>query len=112
MVEPAGVNSLTAVSDLLSSAPAVVVLDNCEHLVDGAASVAEHVVARGGTVLATSRELLAVAGEHVMQVGPLPDDVATTLFIEQRAERVGSASCPGPHPSGRTVQPPRRHASA
>jgi predicted ATPase/DNA-binding CsgD family transcriptional regulator len=91
MVEPAGVNSLTAVSDLLSSAPAVVVLDNCEHVVDGAASVAEHVVARGGTVLATSRELLAVAGEHVMQVGPLPDDVATTLFIE-RAERVGSGA--------------------
>jgi predicted ATPase/DNA-binding CsgD family transcriptional regulator len=88
MVEPAGVNSLTAVSDQLSTAQAVVVLDNCEHLVDGAASVAEHLVARGGMVLATSRELLAVAGEHVMQVGPLPDDVATTLFIE-RAERVG-----------------------
>jgi predicted ATPase/DNA-binding CsgD family transcriptional regulator len=88
MVEPAGANSLTAVSDQLSSAPAVVVLDNCEHLVDGAASVAEYLVARGGAVLATSRELLAVAGERVMQVGPLPDDVATTLFIE-RAERVG-----------------------
>ena len=42
-------------------------------------------------VLATSRELLAVAGEHVMQVGPLPDDVATTLFIE-RAERVRSGA--------------------
>jgi DNA-binding CsgD family transcriptional regulator len=91
MVEPAGANSLTAVSDQLSSAPAVVVLDNCEHLVDGAASVAEHLVARGGMVLATSRELLAVAGEHVMQVGPLPDDVATTLFIE-RAERVRSGA--------------------
>jgi predicted ATPase/DNA-binding CsgD family transcriptional regulator len=91
MVEPAGLNSLTAVSDQLSNAPAVVVLDNCEHLVDGAASVAEHLVARGGTVLATSRELLAVAGEHVMQVGPLPDDVATTLFIE-RAERVRSGA--------------------
>jgi predicted ATPase/DNA-binding CsgD family transcriptional regulator len=91
MVEPAGLNSLTAVSDQLSSAPTVVVLDNCEHLVDGAASVAEHLVARGGMVLATSRELLAVAGEHVMQVGPLPDDVATTLFIE-RAKRVGSGA--------------------
>jgi len=91
MVEPAGMNSLTAVADQLSSSPAVVVLDNCEHLVDGAASVAEHIVARGGTVLATSRELLAMPGEHVIQVGPLPDDVATTLFIE-RAERVSSGA--------------------
>lgn len=90
MVEPAGANALTAVSDQLSSTPAVVVLDNCEHLVDGAALVAEHVLAAGGTVLATSRELLAVPGEHVIQVGPLPDEVATTLFIE-RAEQVGSA---------------------
>jgi predicted ATPase/DNA-binding CsgD family transcriptional regulator len=93
MVEPAGVNSLAAVSDQLSSAPVVVLLDNCEHLVDGAASVAEHLLARGGTVLATSRELLAVPGEHVMQVGPLPDEVATTLFLE-RAERLGSGAVP------------------
>jgi predicted ATPase/DNA-binding CsgD family transcriptional regulator len=88
MVEPAGPEVLDAIASLLSSTPVVVVLDNCEHLIDAAATVAERLLtASGSRVLATSRECLAVPGERVLQVGPLSDDAAARLFIE-RAETV------------------------
>jgi DNA-binding CsgD family transcriptional regulator len=114
MVEPAGASALGAVTGLLSSTPAMVVLDNCEHLLDGAAAVAEQLLAAApGPVLATSRERFAVPGEHVMQISALPDDVAATLFTE-RAERstrpkpsskVG-ATPGGPDGSGDARAPP------
>ena len=88
MVEPAGRQALDAIAGVLSSAQVVVVLDNCEHLMDGAASVAERLLSgTNGNVLATSRERLGVPGEHVLQVDPLPEDAAARLFIE-RAETV------------------------
>jgi predicted ATPase len=59
------------------------VLDNCEHVLDGAARLAE-AVAQGCPdvgVLATSRERLNVAGEQLMPVGPLdPAGPAVDLF--------------------------------
>jgi predicted ATPase len=54
----------------------LVVLDNCEHVLDEAAMVVEALVT-GGTgvrVLATSRERLGVDGEHAWPVDPLPID--------------------------------------
>jgi predicted ATPase len=54
----------------------LVVLDNCEHVVDEAARVA-HTLVTGGPqvrVLATSRERLGVDGEHVWPVHPLGVD--------------------------------------
>jgi predicted ATPase/DNA-binding CsgD family transcriptional regulator len=88
MVEPAGPEVLDAIASLLSSTPVVVVLDNCEHLIDAAAMVAERLLtATGVSVLATSRERLAVPGERVLQIAPLSDDAATRLFLE-RAETV------------------------
>ena len=51
----------------------LLVLDNCEHLVDAAASLAERlfVGAPRMHLLATSREALRVEGEHVHRLGPL-----------------------------------------
>lgn len=51
----------------------LLVLDNCEHVVDAAARLADRVLARcpGVTVLATSREALAVPGEVQVPVPPL-----------------------------------------
>jgi non-specific serine/threonine protein kinase len=52
----------------------MIVLDNCEHLVDAIAGLA-HVLlssAPGLRLLATSRERLGVGGEHLYQVLPLP----------------------------------------
>jgi non-specific serine/threonine protein kinase len=51
----------------------LLVLDNCEHLVDSTARLVELIVRRcpRSTILATSREALRVAGEYVYGVSPL-----------------------------------------
>ena len=51
----------------------LLLLDNCEHLVEAAARVAEAMVraSPGVAVLSTSREPLRAAGEHVYRVPPL-----------------------------------------
>ena len=51
----------------------LLILDNCEHIVDGAASVAEHIFDKATNVyvLTTSREALRVEGERVHRLRPL-----------------------------------------
>jgi len=51
----------------------LVILDNCEHLVDASAKLAETIISRcpGSIILATSREVLRVSGEYVYRVPPL-----------------------------------------
>ncbi|MFI6578193.1 BTAD domain-containing putative transcriptional regulator [Nocardiopsis sp. NPDC050513] len=62
------------VAAFLGDQPAFVVLDNCEHLVEGVARVAEPLLARcpGLRLLTTSREPLGVQGERLVPVPPLP----------------------------------------
>ncbi|MFG3341566.1 BTAD domain-containing putative transcriptional regulator [Glycomyces sp. NPDC048151] len=64
----------TRLTDALSGRELVLVVDNCEHLVDAAADLLAHLLARvpGLRVLATSREALGITGETVLGVGPLP----------------------------------------
>jgi predicted ATPase/class 3 adenylate cyclase len=52
---------------------AVVVLDNCEHVLDAAADLVDDLLAScpGVRVVATSREALALPGEQILPVGPL-----------------------------------------
>jgi predicted ATPase/DNA-binding SARP family transcriptional activator len=61
-------------------ADALVVLDNCEHVIEAAAEVAADLLRNesGLRILATSREPLALAGEHRWPVPPLtlPDSAA------------------------------------
>ncbi|MFR9791503.1 AfsR/SARP family transcriptional regulator [Streptomyces sp. MB22_4] len=70
----------------------LIVLDNCEHVIEAAARLAERLLARCPelTVLATSREPLGVPGELVRPVEPLPEPVALRLFAER-----GAAARPG-----------------
>lgn len=65
----------------------LVILDNCEHVVDAAARLAEEVLARcpGVQILATSREPLGVPGETLRPVDPLPDPVALRLLDDRGA---------------------------
>ncbi|MEV2246980.1 BTAD domain-containing putative transcriptional regulator [Streptomyces sp. NPDC049970] len=65
----------------------LLLLDNCEHLVEAAAALADHLLARcpGLTVLATSREPLGVPGEFVRPVDPLPDPMALRLLADRGA---------------------------
>jgi predicted ATPase/DNA-binding SARP family transcriptional activator len=62
-----------AVAAHLGSAPALVVADNCEHVVAASSLLVEELLGRcpGLTVLATSREALGVAGEVTWPVQPL-----------------------------------------
>ena len=64
----------------LSRRDTLVILDNCEHLVDATASLAEAVLARCPDVriLATSREALAIPGEVQLPVAPLAVPEADT----------------------------------
>ncbi|MET8945058.1 BTAD domain-containing putative transcriptional regulator [Streptomyces sp. NPDC004542] len=70
----------------------LLVLDNCEHVVEAAARLAERLLARCPevTVLATSREPLGVPGELLRPVEPLPEPVALRLLAER-----GAAARPG-----------------
>ncbi|WP_225830893.1 BTAD domain-containing putative transcriptional regulator [Streptomyces sp. NK08204] len=65
----------------------LIVLDNCEHVVEAAARLVEHLLARCPqlTVLATSREPLGVPGELVRPVEPLPEPVALRLLSDRGA---------------------------
>ncbi|MFE7560090.1 BTAD domain-containing putative transcriptional regulator [Kitasatospora sp. NPDC057500] len=65
----------------------LLVLDNCEHLIQSAADLADSLLTEcpGLTVLATSREPLGVPGETVLPVEPLPDPVALRLLAERAA---------------------------
>ena len=71
----------------LAGRQALLVLDNCEHLVGAAADLADRVLARcpGMRVLATSREPLNIAGEALWPVGPLAESSAERLFAERAA---------------------------
>jgi predicted ATPase len=51
----------------------LLILDTCEHLVDACAMLADVLLrATVVTVLATSRQPLAVPGEHTCAIAPLP----------------------------------------
>lgn len=85
--------------ELLDVGPAVLVLDNCEHVIAAAAGLAETLLDRLPQlrVLATSREPLAITGETLCHLGPLDvpaetvDSVAAQrssavrLFVERAA---------------------------
>jgi len=80
---------LDLLTDALCTQHVLLVLDNCEHLVDACASLAEALL-RGCPrlgVIATSREALGVPGELAWLVPPLSGIEARQLFVE-RAQAV------------------------
>ncbi|MEU8149661.1 BTAD domain-containing putative transcriptional regulator [Nonomuraea sp. NPDC048901] len=76
----------------LSAGHVLLVLDNCEHLVEAVARLADELLGRCPRlrVLATSREPLGIVGEVVTPVPPLPAEPAVQLFGDRVA-----AACPG-----------------
>ncbi|MEJ2862686.1 BTAD domain-containing putative transcriptional regulator [Actinomycetospora flava] len=68
-----GFPSLEAAGQALGSAERLLLLDDCEHLLDAVAPAVHRLLARcpGITVLATSREPLGLPEEHVLALGTL-----------------------------------------
>ncbi|MGW4534471.1 protein kinase domain-containing protein [Nocardia sp. NPDC004340] len=103
-LRPQGKLVLDMLIDYLASRQSLLVLDNCEHIVDAAAKLVETLLRECPTlrILSTSREPLRIGGETVLHVRPLsvpdPDQPpslrraarsdAVTLFIERAAAAV------------------------
>jgi predicted ATPase/DNA-binding CsgD family transcriptional regulator len=96
-----------AVLARLGRSEALIVLDNCEHLVDGVAVFVERLLATcpQARVLATSRTRLMLPFEHVFTVPGLslqPDDDAAAdavaLFLERARAAAGFEPGPGDVP--------------
>ncbi|WP_295643659.1 winged helix-turn-helix domain-containing protein [uncultured Methylibium sp.] len=79
---------LTRLREHLAARHLLLVLDNCEHVIEGAAALAEALLAGPGrlTILATSREALGVSGEQLYPVRslslPTTDDLGSVLATE------------------------------
>ena len=82
-----GTTPVDRLAAALADRPLLLVLDNCEHLVEPVAALAQRLLAGASElrVLATSREPLGITGEHLWPVGPLPLAAATQLFADRAA---------------------------
>ncbi|NQW18156.1 MAG: tetratricopeptide repeat protein [Chloroflexi bacterium] len=62
-----------SLSGYLADKKLLLIVDNCEHVVGGAAALVKQLMSSAGiTVVATSREALNLGGEHTYGVSPLP----------------------------------------
>ncbi|MCP2315259.1 putative ATPase [Nocardia amikacinitolerans] len=75
---------LAGLTEFLADKNLLLVLDNCEHLIDACAALVSRLIpaTTGVRILATSREPLGVDGEQVMPVSPLPVPTADELTGE------------------------------
>ncbi len=71
----------------LADARVLLVLDNCEHLIDACAHLADALLAHSPRlrIVATSREPLGITGESLFVVPPLDEDPAVLLFADRAA---------------------------
>jgi predicted ATPase len=100
-VRATGEATADQIVDAVGAQRVLVVLDNCEHVVAATAELAAELLARcpGVRLLATSRELLKVPGEHVLTVpalavpagesppGQLGRSAAVELFVRRTGDR-------------------------
>ncbi len=77
---------------LLKDRSLILVLDNCEHLVDTIAGLVDALLRNCPNlrIIATSREALGVRGERAWLVPSLPSTDAVALFAERAREFAGS----------------------
>lgn len=77
-----GPGTVDHLATVLAPREFVLVLDNCEHLLDGVVELVTALLERcpGVRILATSREPLGLDGEWVYEVPPLDEDAAVELF--------------------------------
>ena len=89
---PSPASTVELIVRYLAGRSLVVVFDNCEHVIDQTAALAETLAGTvpGLRLIATSREPLGVPGEVLVPVGPLARPAAAELFADRaRAVRPG-----------------------
>nr|WP_228537340.1 BTAD domain-containing putative transcriptional regulator [Nocardia sp. XZ_19_231] len=87
------IDARTRLREALAARPMVLILDNCEHVIDAAAEVVADLVGSCAqlTVLTTSRSPLAITAESVYPLAPLAIDAAgspATELFSARARAV------------------------
>lgn len=103
--EQAGQPSLTAVTDFVCDKSILLLLDNCEHLIDSCAKVADSLLhaCPNLKLLSTSREQLGIEGEHIFYVPSMElPSLVPTSSIEEIAQ---SESVRLLHDRARAIQP-------
>jgi predicted ATPase/DNA-binding SARP family transcriptional activator len=87
------------IAQLLGQAPGLLVLDNCEHLIEAVASLVAFLVSVTADlrVLTTSRAPLAIAAERVYLLGELGAGDAVRLFRERAVAARPSVQLTEPH---------------
>jgi predicted ATPase/DNA-binding SARP family transcriptional activator len=93
VIVPPGMSNMAAAASELAGSRVTLVLDNCEHVLDGVRAAAVDLLRSCPdlTILGTSRQPLAIAGEHVLPLAPLTTEVggpAEALF-RAAVERAG-----------------------
>ena len=97
LVAALNVSGETALLERLKTSEALIILDNCEHVLDAAAPLAARLLdaAPGLRVLCTSQVPLGIDGEVVFELAPLALSDAVALFTRrasaQRPNRAPSA---------------------
>src|SRR5258708_6992358 len=111
--DQAATEPLAQLCSYLKDKELLLVLDNREHLIEAAAQLVSEVIraAPGIRVIATSREPLSVAGEHVLPVPPLDlpspngaeplaqlrQNEAVMLFLERARAAAGRLAVAAPN---------------
>jgi predicted ATPase/DNA-binding winged helix-turn-helix (wHTH) protein len=86
---PPGASLADAIARFLRGRNLLLILDNCEHVLRGAAELVKHVLQAASSVhvLASSREALRVSGETMYPLSPLPTPdprfATSTQILEQ-----------------------------
>ncbi|MBB4985927.1 ATP-binding protein [Streptomyces nymphaeiformis] len=82
-----GVRGAARLEAALAGRPALLVVDNCEHVVAETALLVRRLLAAcpGLRVLTTSREALGITGESLLPLGALAPEAAEELFVRRAA---------------------------
>lgn len=93
VVDQTGRGQLSVLTEFLADRDALLVLDNCEHVVDHCAVLVDALLRAAPRlrVIATSRRALRVSGEQVLSVAPLSVPYPAATLFAQRAD----AAIPG-----------------
>lgn len=80
-----GIRPVDRLAVYLSGRRALLVLDNCEHVVDACAQLAQQLLSATAELrlVATSREVMGLTGEYVLPVAPLAPAEAVELLVDR-----------------------------